>query len=49
LFVLFSRQNFQKEIRYAIVLIIIGLIIYFIRAYKRGEFPFEKNPEIVAE
>jgi basic amino acid/polyamine antiporter, APA family len=40
LYVLFMRPNFMKEIRYAIVLLIIGLIIYFIRSYKRGEFPF---------
>jgi amino acid transporter len=40
LYVLFMRQNFLKEIRYAAVLIILGLIIYFIRAYRRKEFPF---------
>jgi basic amino acid/polyamine antiporter, APA family len=40
LYVLFMRPNFQKEIKYAAVLIVLGLIIYFIRAYKRGEFPF---------
>ncbi len=41
-YVLISRKNFLKEVRYAAVLIIIGLIIYFIRAYKRGEWPFIK-------
>jgi len=40
LYVLFMRTNFQKEIKYALILIVLGLIIYFIRAYKRGEFPF---------
>jgi amino acid transporter len=40
LYVLFMRPNFLKEIRYAIVLIVIGLIIYFVRSYKRGEYPF---------
>lgn len=40
LYVLFMRQNFQKEVKYAIVLIIIGLIIYFVRSYTRKEFPF---------
>ena len=40
LFVLFSRDNFQKEIKYAVVLIIAGLIVYFVRAYYRKEFPF---------
>jgi APA family basic amino acid/polyamine antiporter len=40
LYVLFMRPNFLKEIRYAAVLIVLGLIIYFIRAYRRKEFPF---------
>lgn len=43
LYVLFMRPNFQKEIKYAAVLIVIGLLIYFIRAYKRDEFPFDKK------
>jgi APA family basic amino acid/polyamine antiporter len=47
LYVLFMRPNFQKEIKYALVLIVLGLIIYFVRAYKRKEFPFEEK--IVAE
>jgi len=40
LYVLFMRPNFQKEIKYAGLLIIIGLTIYFIRSYIRKEFPF---------
>jgi amino acid transporter len=40
LYVLFMRPNFLKEIRYAAVLIVLGLIIYFIRAHRRKEFPF---------
>ncbi len=43
LYVLFMRPNFQKEIKYAAVLIVLGLIIYFIRAYKKNEFPFDKK------
>jgi APA family basic amino acid/polyamine antiporter len=43
LYVLFMRENFQKEVKYATVLIIIGLIIYFIRSYRRGEYPFNKE------
>ncbi len=49
LYVLFARPNFQKEVRYAAVLITVGLIIYFLRSYRRGEFPFNRNPEIIAE
>jgi APA family basic amino acid/polyamine antiporter len=43
LYVLFMRANFLKEIRYAAVLIVLGLIIYFIRAYRRREFPFAET------
>jgi basic amino acid/polyamine antiporter, APA family len=45
LYVLFMRPNFMKEIRYAVVLLIIGLIIYFVRSFKRGEFPFGYKAE----
>ncbi len=40
LYVLFMRPNFQKEVIYAAVLIVVGLIIYFIRAYRKKEYPF---------
>ena len=40
-YVLFARPNFQKEVKYAAVLIVVGLIIYLVRSYKRKEFPFE--------
>jgi amino acid transporter len=42
-YVLFMRPNFSKEIKYAAVLIILGLIAYFIRSYRRSEFPFGKS------
>src|SRR5205809_202313 len=40
IYVLFSRKNFVKEIRYAAVLVVVGLVVYFIRARLRGEWPF---------
>jgi amino acid transporter len=40
IYVLISRKNFLKEVRYAAVLAVVGLIIYFIRARVRGEWPF---------
>ncbi len=49
LYVLFMRPNFQKEIKYAAVLIVIGLIIYFVRSYKRGEYPFNSNNSTLQE
>ncbi|HEV7857766.1 MAG TPA: APC family permease [Pyrinomonadaceae bacterium] len=39
-YVLFARKGFLKEIRYAAVLIIVGLLIYFVRSRARGEWPF---------
>jgi amino acid transporter len=41
-FIIFKRPNAQKEIKYAAVLIVAGLIVYLVRAYKRREFPFGK-------
>jgi len=45
-YVLISRKNFLKEIRYAIVLLILGLVIYFVRAWRRGEWPFGERLKI---
>lgn len=49
LYVLFMRPNFQKEIRYAVVLIVAGLVVYFVRSYRRSEFPFEKPDAAITE
>lgn len=39
-YVLLMRPNFQQQILYALVLIVVGLAIYFVRARARGEWPF---------
>jgi amino acid transporter len=41
-YVLISRQNFLKEVRYAGVLIVIGSILFCVRSYRRKEWPFAK-------
>jgi amino acid transporter len=41
LYVLISRKNFLKEVRYAAVLVVVGLIIYFVRSWRRREWPFQ--------
>jgi basic amino acid/polyamine antiporter, APA family len=40
LFILFNRDNWQKEIRYAAVILLAGLLIYIIRAWRGREWPF---------
>jgi amino acid transporter len=44
LYILFSRPGFAREIRYAVVLLISGLIIYLVRAVVRHEWPFDRAP-----
>jgi amino acid transporter len=40
IFILFNRANWQKEIRYAVVILLAGLVIYMIRAWRGAEWPF---------
>jgi amino acid transporter len=40
LFILFNRVNWQKEVRYAAVILLTGVVIYMVRAWKDGEWPF---------
>jgi amino acid transporter len=39
-YVLFMRNNFLKEIRYAAVLIVVGTLIFAVRSFRRSEWPF---------
>jgi basic amino acid/polyamine antiporter, APA family len=41
-YILFARPNFTRELRLAVALLIIGIIIYLLRAWRRGEWPLEK-------
>ena len=40
LYVMISRRNFLKEVRYGAVIIVVGVVIYLVRSYKRREWPF---------
>jgi amino acid transporter len=40
LFILFKRANWQKEMRYAVVILLAGLAIYMLRAWRGREWPF---------
>ena len=39
-YILFARKNFLREIRYAVAILIAGLVIYLIRSWRRREWPF---------
>jgi basic amino acid/polyamine antiporter, APA family len=39
-FILISRKNFLREVRYAGVILVVGLAIYAVRAWRRREWPF---------
>jgi len=41
-FILLARPNFFKEIRYAAVILISGLAIYLLRAWRRHEWPLQR-------
>ena len=45
IFILFSRANWQKEVKYAAVILLSGAIIYMIRAWTESEWPFAAVPE----
>jgi APA family basic amino acid/polyamine antiporter len=40
IYILIMRPGFMKEIRYALVIIVVGLAIFLIRSWRRGEWPF---------
>ena len=40
LYILLARKNFLREIKYAVVIVIVGLAIYLLRAWKNREWPF---------
>jgi amino acid transporter len=40
LFIAISRRNFMREIRYALAILVIGTLVYLIRAWRRNDWPF---------
>jgi amino acid transporter len=39
-YVLFARPNFTKEIKYGVIIVIVGIAIYLVRSHSRREWPF---------
>ena len=46
-YILLARKNFQREIKYALVILIVGLLVYFLRACRRREWPFTNGSDTV--
>jgi amino acid transporter len=46
LFILVSRKNFLREVRYAALILIAGSAIYAIRAWQHGEWPFGRASSV---
>jgi basic amino acid/polyamine antiporter, APA family len=40
IFVMVKRPGAMKEIRYGLVIVVLGLLIYIVRSWRRGEWPF---------
>ena len=39
-FILVERKNFLREIRYSVVILVTGLLVYLVRSWRRREWPF---------
>jgi amino acid transporter len=48
-YVLFKRKAFEREISFALVILVVGLAIYFIRSWRRREWPFINAVAAAAE
>ncbi len=47
LFILISRKDFLREVRYAGVILVVGVVIYSVRAWRRREWPFGDGSLVV--
>jgi len=42
IFILVHRQDALRQIRYAVVILVVGLAIYLVRAWRHGEWPWKR-------
>ena len=47
LYVLISRPHFFKEVRYGLAIIVAGLVVFFTRAARHREWPFNPKPALI--
>ena len=46
LFILINRENALREIRYAVVILLTGILIYMVRAWRQRVWPFESSAAV---
>ena len=49
IYVLFARTNSLQQIRYAAVILFTGILIYLVRSWRNGEWPFGETMPVVAQ
>jgi len=42
-FILVSRKDFLREVRYAFIVLVVGIAIFLVRAWQHGEWPFRNS------
>jgi amino acid transporter len=47
-FILVSRTGFLREIRYAAVILVVGIVVYCVRSWRRQEWPFGNGSLVVS-
>ena len=45
LYVLIMRQNFTKEIYYGAIILVLGAVFFFIRNWRRGDWPYRRDAQ----
>lgn len=48
IYVLFARPNYARELRYAAVILIAGIVIYLFRSWRQHQWPFSEHVNIAA-
>src|SRR5438874_5968008 len=48
-YILFARKDFLREIRYAFVILIVGILLYIMRAWRDHDWPFRAALPVPAE
>ncbi|HLX86470.1 MAG TPA: APC family permease [Terriglobales bacterium] len=47
-FIVIFREGFLREVRYTVVILVVGIAIYSVRAWRRGEWPFGETSSVAA-